>query len=193
MLTVLRYFFLMSLMRITPEVAPKSTPMLVILLVSNLVVQIAHFMLYPDLKMTLLFAVSLAVLFITATALSLLGLMNITQRLERFPRIFSSLQGCDIVLTLIRIMFLIAIGMAATEETLVSVLGILYLLLYLYSFVVFGFVLAHAFEVRLLGGTCIAILLSVVSWIVVAVLLPIQELVDPELMKRLAEDGLLKP
>ena len=167
--------------------------MLVILLVSNLVVQIAHFMLYPDLKMTLLFAVSLAVLFITATALSLLGLMNITQRLERFPRIFSSLQGCDIVLTLIRIMFLIAIGMAATEETLVSVLGILYLLLYLYSFVVFGFVLAHAFEVRLLGGTCIAILLSVVSWIVVAVLLPIQELVDPELMKRLAEDGLLKP
>ena len=192
MLTVLRYFFLMSLMRITPEVAPKSTPMLVILLVSNLVVQIAYFMFTPNVKMTLLLAISWAVLIITTTTLSLLVLMNFMQRLERFPRIFSSLQGCDIVLTLIRLMFLIALGMAAAGGALASALGILISLLQLYSFVIFGFVLTHAFEVRLFGGTCIAILLSVVSVIVVGVLLPFPEL-DPELIKRLTEDGLLKP
>lgn len=193
MFSLLQFFYAMSLMRISPERVPSSPILVGLLLGSNLLVQVIYFKLNPSVKMTVVLAAGWVVVIIASSSLMLFGLLRAADYQERFAKTFAALQGCDLMLTLPRILLLLINVALVSNGPFAGLVMFLGTLIQLYSLVVFGFILQHAFGVRKLSGVGIALLLAVLSALCAAMLLPLPELTDPELVKRLSEGGFLQP
>lgn len=193
MLALLQFFVFMCMMRIGPEQAPKSSVLVVLLLVGNLTAQVIYFMLNPSVNMTGLLAIGWSVLIVAISSLVLFGLLRVGGYQERFTKTFSAIQGCDLALTLPRIGLLLLHGTLPPDSKIGGALLLAGSLIQMYTILVFGFILQRSFEVRLLVGVGIALFLALLAAMGAAILLPLPELTDPELLERLTESGLLQP
>lgn len=178
MFYVLTIFFRLCLLsKTSPSVLPTSLTLVLLVLLANLSVQ--YFALTTNNNMIISdqLAAGWAVVMAAITAGSLLALLGIANKADRFIQTLTALLGCNTLLTLPQFLFAAYLQDVEQFNVLTSVIAVASGVLQIYHFLVLGSILQQAFETTLVRGCLLVLLTVILSVIGAALFLPLPEII----------------
>lgn len=177
MLYVLTIFFRLCLLsKANPSALPASLSLVLFVLLANLGVQYFSLTANDNLIISSQLAAGWAVVMAAISAGSLLALLGIAHKANRFIQTLTALLGCNTLLTLPQFLFAAYLQDVEQFDVLTSVVAIASAALQIYHLLVLGSILQQAFETTWVRG-CLLVMLTVILSIVGAgLVLPLPEI-----------------
>jgi hypothetical protein len=158
---LINYFVDLCLLRATPQKLPASSALLKMSFAANLLVGA---LLVVGEQMGPFLAVAESLFELLLMLLVLQGGLRLSGHPERFVQTATAIMGSGALLGLIVLPLLGAGGAAQEDGSGGGLIGLLVLLLVIWSMLVLGHILRHAFDLKLAQGTVLGLLYTVLSY-----------------------------
>ncbi len=178
MSVLLRFFFNLCLMRESPEHTPASPLLTAIFLAAVILVQYLALVNNTAIDISPMLAVGWAVVLTALFSGAVWLILRTAEKEERFSKTLNAILGCDLLLTLPRVLLVLPYA-GGTEDAVTAgtlILAILSLGLQIYELTVIGFILKHAINTTLARGFLLALAIILMTLVGTAILLPLPAL-----------------